>query len=299
MKSIGIVGILNNPATSLNSHSAGMVHIVSKLFEADILTEQDNWSNYEKIIVYHGVNFKPGSYNIIGGINPSVLQRAEKLNNFKGLKYTLDGFQLKEFSIKRKLNKYDSVIDMPCIELPKKNSLVIGDSHSISVWPNENYSISRNDGKTLHGFLKTEVDLKAYEHVILYFGNIDLRFHLARQANPHDATKELFNRYCEYASKYNASITQLLPIEDESRKIPKSGQYKGQNYFGSIGLRKELRLIANEIMYKSKLDFIEWPSWFLNEHGNLSFDIMELKQSVHIRPEFYIRNIKKQLTLFS
>lgn len=294
----GIIGILNNPATSLNSHSAGMVYIVSKLFEADIITEADDWNNYQRLIVYHGVNFRPGSYNIIGGINDDVLLRAEKLNSFNGLKYTLDGFQLKEFSIKRKLDKYRDAIDMPSIELPKKNNLVIGDSHSISVWPDCNYMISRNDGKTLHGFLKSNIDLKEFNHVILYFGNIDLRFHLARQPNPQEATKDLFNRYCEYAAKYNSSITQLLPIENECRKIPKSGQYKGQNYFGSIELRKELRFIANEIMYNSKLDFLEWPNWFLDNNGNLSFDIMEPKQSVHIRPQFYMRNIKKQLTLF-
>ena len=69
----GIVGILNNPAMSMNSHSAGMVDIVSKLFSADILTERDNWDEYDELIVYHGVNFRPGSFNIIGGIKRILL----------------------------------------------------------------------------------------------------------------------------------------------------------------------------------------------------------------------------------
>jgi hypothetical protein len=293
-----IVGILNNPATSLNSHSAGMVHIVSELFEATVLNERDDWNEYDMLIVYHGTNFKPGSYNMIGGMSPEVIIRADKLKNFNGEKYTLDGFQLKDFSIKRKINMYDDVADMPIIELPKRNNLVIGDSHSLSVWPSANYEISRNDGKTLHGFLKLNMDLSAYEHIIMYFGNIDLRFHLARQNNPIEATKDLFNRYCEYASRYNSTITQLLAIEDESRRIPKSGQYKGVNFFGSIELRKELRLVANQIMFESGIPMLEWPTEFLDSNGNLSFNVMEPKQSVHIRPAYYLKNVPKQLTLF-
>jgi len=294
----GIVGILNNPATSLNSHSAGMVNIVSKLFKADILNEKDDWDSYSQIIIYHGVNFKPGSFNIIGGINNEVLKRSEKLANYRGHILSLDGFQLCEFSVKRKLGTYDDFKLFHEISLPKKENLVIGDSHSISVWPDESYTISRNDGKTLHGFLKLNMDLSEYKKIIFYFGNIDLRFHLARQSNPIEATKDLFKRYCEYASKYDSTITQLLPVEDESRVIPKSGQYKGQNFFGSIELRKELRLEANRVMLESGLPFLEWPNTFLDNKGNLSFNVMEPKQSVHIRPEFYLRNIRKQLTLF-
>ena len=142
------------------------------------------------------------------------------------------------------------------------------------------------------------MDLSMYEHVILYFGNIDIRFHLARQSNPIEATKDLFKRYCDYAKKYNATITQLLPIEDESRRIPKSGQYKGENFFGSIQLRKELRLIANKVMFESGLPMLEWPREFIDQNGNLSFDVMEPKQSVHIRPAYYLRNMPKQFTLF-
>jgi hypothetical protein len=294
----GIIGVLNNPATSLNSHSAGMVNIVSKLFKAEVLTERDNWDEFERLIIYHGVNFKEGTFNVIGGINEEVMSRGSKLASFNGKVYSLDGFQLNEFSRKRKLLIYDNFNTFEKINLPKRENLVIGDSHSLSVWPDETYMISRNDGKTLHGFLKLNQDLSEYKKIIFYFGNIDIRFHLARQKDPVQATKDLFNRYCEYASKYDSSLTQLLPIESESRKIPKSGQYKGENFFGSIELRKELRLEANSIMFESGIEFLEWPSTFLNPEGNLSFDIMEPKQSVHIRPMFYMNAMRKQLTLF-
>jgi hypothetical protein len=295
----GIIGILNNPATSLNSHSAGMVNIVKELFKADILNEKNNWSEYERLIIYHGVNFKKGSFNIIGGLNKKIIQRCKKLELYNGEINSLDGFQLCDFSIKRKLISFDNYKTIKEIELPIKNKIVIGDSHSISVWPNDEYSIIRNDGKTLHGFLKSNLDLSIYDHTILYFGNIDIRFHLARQINPELATKDLFNRYCDYASKYNCKLTTLLPIENESRKIPKSGQYKGKNFFGSKELRKELRNIANKIISESGLDYFKWPSSFLNSENDLSFDIMEPKQSVHIRPMYYQRNIlNNQLELF-
>lgn len=298
VKSIGIIGILNNPATSINSHSAGMVNIVKELLDADILNENDDLDLYKELIIYHGTNFKEGSFNVIGGINDSIIIRAKKLANYNGIIKTLDGFQLNEFSIKRKLNIWDNFKNIDKTYLPSRNNLVIGDSHSLSVWPDNTYEISRNDGKTLHGFLKQNLDLSNWNHIIMYFGNIDLRFHLCRQSNPKQSTLDLFNKYCDYASKYNSTLTMLLPVEDESRKIPKSGQYKGKNFFGSKELRKELRLIANDVILNSGLNYLSWPGTFLNEQGDLSFDIMEPKQSVHIRPLYYMKEIKKQLTLF-
>jgi len=71
-----------------------------------------------------------------------------------------------------------------------------------------------------------------------------------------------------------------------------------KNFFGSKELRKELRLIANDVILNSGLNYLSWPGTFLNEQGDLSFDIMEPKQSVHIRPLYYMKEIKKQLTLF-
>jgi hypothetical protein len=293
-----IIGILNNPALSDSSHSAGMVNIVSKLFDAKIINENDDWNEFQELIIYHGPNFKEGSYNVIGGINNDILLRAKKLSQFTGIVSSLDGFQLNDFSTKRKLGLYNDFKAINRIELPKRNKIIIGDSHSVSCWPNKEYTISRNDGKTLFGYLKDPVDLSKYEHSIIYFGNIDVRFHLARQKDPIGATIELFNRYIDYAKKYNCTLVQLLPIEDESRKIPKSGQYKGVNFFGSKELRKEIRKIANGILYNSGLEVLCWPNYFINELGDLDFEYMEQKQSVHLKPRYYMNECKKQLTFF-
>ncbi len=283
----GIIGILNNPATSMNSHSAGMVNIVSKLFSSDILTEKDNWDNYDRLIVYHGVNFKPGVYNIIGGINENVINRVNKLANYKKCVYTLDGFQLNDFSIKRKLKKYDIHQTFLEIELPKRPKLLIGDSHSISVWKDIEYGIKRMDGKTLFGFLKDHAEIADH----YYFGNIDIRFHLPRQPNPIQATLDLVNKYIKHAKINNAKVTCLLPIENESRKIPTTGLYKKQKFFGSKELRQSLVNIFNNELLKSGLEVHQWPeTWY----KNIEFyekEVMEPKQSVHIRPKYYAKNL--------
>ena len=133
----GIIGILNNPAVSENSHSSGMVNIVKCLFEAKVLTEKDNWEDYDRLIIYHGVNFKEGSFNVIGGINEGVLKRAYMLQAYKGQVYTHDGFQLNDFSNKRKIKEFDGYKTIEKINVPIKNKMVLGDSHYISVWPNK------------------------------------------------------------------------------------------------------------------------------------------------------------------
>jgi hypothetical protein len=88
------------------------------------------------------------------------------------------------------------------IELPKKDKFLIGDSGSISVWPDDEYSIERLDGKTLYGFLKNPIIADFY-----YFGNIDVRFHLPRQANPIEATKDLVKKYINHAKINNAKVS--------------------------------------------------------------------------------------------
>ena len=294
MEKIGIIGILNNPAKSLNSHSSGMVNIVSSLFNyATILNENDDWDEYDQLIIYHGVNFKKGSFNVIGGIGEEVINRADKLQNFKNKVFTLDGFQLNEFSIKRKLLKYDNHQDFEEIQLPDKDKLLIGDSHSISVWPDDEYSIKRLDGKTLFGFLKNPIIADYY-----YFGNIDVRFHLPRQENPVEATKELVKNYINHAKINNAKVSCLLPIESESRKIPSTGLYQKNPFYGSQELRTELVKVFNTELLLSGLKVNVWPNEWYTNLDYYEKEVMEPKQSVHIRPRYYAKNLLKQLILF-
>lgn len=287
----GFIGIMNNPSTSNNSHSAGWNELIRNSIDENskILTEKDNWLEYDRLIINHGPNFKQGSFNIIGGISSEVIQRINKLIECKtnGIEILqIDGFQMKDFLIKRKLDyKFDYEIEE--ISVIKKDKLLIGDSHSISVWPGNEYNIQRLDGKTLFGFLKSPTTAD-----YLYFGNIDIRFHLCRQSNPEKATKELVKRYIEFAKSCKAKVSCLLPVESESRKLPNSGLYKGKKFYGSREERANLVDLFNNELLSSGLEVNQWPSeWYTN----IEFyekEVMEPKQSVHLRPKFYSKNLK-------
>lgn len=292
------VGIMNNPSTSINSHSAGWNELVRLSIDQDsvILTEKDDWTKYDRIIINHGPNFKEGSFNIIGGISFEVEDRIRKIIECKqfGKKiFQFDGFQMDDFITKRKLDfSWNGKIDP--IYIDRKSKLLVGDSHTISVWPGLEYSINRIDGKTLYGFLKNP-----YPADYLYLGNVDIRFHLCRQSDPEQATIELVKRYIKYAKECNAKVSCLLPIESESRKIPLSGTYKGNRFFGSRELRCKLVNIFNSELLDSGLEVNQWPDYWYTDIMFYEKEVMEPKQSVHIRPRYYANKIdSKQLNLF-
>jgi hypothetical protein len=284
------IGILNNPSTSLNSHSAGWNEIVRRLTDENsvILNEKDNWLEYDRLIINHGPNFREGSFNMIGGMSFEIESRIRKLIECKEkgieiLQY--DGFQMQDFLSKRKLNFYWSG-EIKKYSIRHDRKLLLGDSHSISVWPGTDYTIHRLDGKTLYGFLKDP-----YPANYLYFGNIDVRFHLCRQPDPEKATIELVERYIKFAKECKAKVSCLLPIESESRKIPTTGMYKGKKFYGSRELRSKLVSIFNQHLIDSGLDVNIWPhEWYTN----IDFyekEVMEPKQSVHLRPKYYANKI--------
>jgi hypothetical protein len=115
-----------------------------------------------------------------------------------------------------------------------------------------------------------------------------------RQPDPTQATRDLFNRYVEYLKSLKADVTisQMIPVEHESRKLPGTGLYKGEKYFGSREDRMKLREIAHEILDQSGLNVIRWPKEWEDDNGIKMFEYMEPKQSVHLKPKYYQRNLK-------
>jgi hypothetical protein len=146
-------------------------------------------------------------------------------------------------------------------------------------------------GRTLHGFLKrvTPEQLnEEYDETVTYFGSIDLRFHLARQEDSAVATVDLFKRYAEFSHKLkNNTVIGLLPVEHESRKLPGTGLYKGQKFFGSRELRMQLRDLAHQTLKNEGVKLFEWPQEWIDSDGTKMLDILEMKQSVHLRPKYY------------
>lgn len=298
---IGIIGIVNNLSTRLSSHNAGWTYISRSVLEmyfntkVDILSSSDNYEDYDVLVINEGINYTQNVFNFFGGVQQSQINSLVKFSNFKGKLYCVNiPIDYNILVSKRKeLKNLDIFFRVPeVIDLKKvSNKLVLGDSHSLSVYK-KGYGISRNDGKTLHGFLK--LGLKNYidesiNDLIFYAGNIDIRFHLHKYGKEGvdklllELEKQLLNLNLK-----TISLVKLTPVEHESRKLPGTGLYKGKAFYGSQESRLELVEYFNEqltnICNKNNWNILSWNF----DYNNFSFDYMEARQSVHLRPTSYM-----------
>ena len=299
-----IVGMLNNIGSSQSHHGGGYYHVMTSILKSehivgdlDVNPDPSTWNEYERLYILEGVNYQENVFNFIGGPQPEHRAKLEAMANYKGLAIVVNvPIDLNVFNKRFNIDHQFTAIN--CIDFAKLHGgvtrkLVRGDSHSLSVW-RPGFGLDRTDGKTLHGFLKDADSLveewnSKYDEVVLYFGNIDLRFHLMRQENPKAAVGELFRRYVEFAKKLNsATLVNLLPVEHESRKLPGTGLYLKQPYFGTRQERADLRDTANRILNNSGLKTLQWPDEWIDEDGMKMFEYMEAKQSVHLKPKYYM-----------
>jgi len=298
-----VIGMLNNVGNSQSHHGGGYYHVMMNILKSyhpeglPTNPEPSTWNEYERLYILEGVNYQENIFNFIGGPQPEHRAKLEAMANYKGLAIAVNvPIDLNVFNKRFGVDHTFPAIN--CINYAKlygndTRKLVRGDSHSLSVWM-RGFGLDRTDGKTLFGFLKDADSLiqewnEKYDEVVLYFGNIDLRFHLMRQPNPDEATGELFRRYVEFAKKLNnATLVNLLPVEHESRKLPGTGLYLKQPYFGSRKDRMRLRDTANRIMNHSGLKTLQWPDEWVDEDGTKMFEYMEPKQSVHLKPKYYM-----------
>lgn len=303
MNNYALVSMLGNiGGKSLNTQGSGYGLIVTKMIKdyfpsdnIDINPDCSTWEKYDALFICEGVNFVPGSYNIIGGPQPIHYEKMKAIGNYKGIvKFINNEFDFEGFNKRLKIEDVNfpsgNFIDLFNWYGNKTRKCVVGDSHALSVW-RPTYGLNFTPGRTLHGFLKRntpeEINEK-YNEVVLYFGNIDARFHLMRQENPAAATGDLFRKYIEFAKQLkNVTLVNLIPIEHESRKIPGTGLYKKQPFFGTREERQRLRDTANRIMNNSGLKTIQWPEEWVDEDGTKMLDILEMKQSVHLKPKHY------------
>ena len=299
-----IVGMLNNIGSSQSHHGGGYYHVMTSILKSehivgdlDVNPDPSIWNEYERLYILEGVNYQENVFNFIGGPQPEHRAKLEAMANYKGLAIAVNvPIDLNVFNKRFNIDHQFTAIN--CIDFAKLHGgvtrkLVRGDSHSLSVW-RPGFGLDRTDGKTLHGFLKDADSLveewnSKYDEVVLYFGNIDLRFHLMRQENPKAAVGELFRRYVEFAKKLNnATLVNLLPVEHESRKLPGTGLYLKQPYFGTRQERADLRDTANRILNNSGVKTLQWPDEWIDEDGMKMFEYMEAKQSVHLKPKYYM-----------
>lgn len=191
-----------------------------------------------------------------------------------------------------------------------KDFLVLGDSHSLSAW-HPDAALCRNDGQTLNGAINAGFDkwVDGFEEIRTlrtYFGNIDIRHHICRLYEGPDIvseTRAIVKRYFaelervkELYGIQRIEVVAALSVENISRKLPKTGYYKGKPYWGSWEDRTIAANTFNAICRGlcerlNGYQFIEWPDKFVNENGELDFAYMERPQSVHISPEHYLWSI--------
>ena len=118
-----------------------------------------------------------------------------------------------------------------------------------------------------------------------------------RQPDPKKATRDIVRRYVAQAKELREStkagvirIWEPIPIENESRKLPKTGYYKGTPFYGSWAERTEIRNVFVEELLANRspgLEIFQWTDKLRNAKGELDFEAMEKPQSVHLSRASY------------
>ena len=305
---------------NIHSHRAAQAAIyANQLEETGFDVHLDRTGNihpdinsFEEIYVYHG-NDWGGSLNLFGGMkNYGGIDNLIRYSQFKGTVYSLwidhpKYSEMLEPRMKGEIHPDWAKVDWENLkrientaktikQLTATNRVVTGDSHAICMY-RPGWFVNSVPFKTLHGALSQGLSsFIGSEHEIaeFYFGNIDVRHHLCRRPRPEESTRNLANRYYEQLSQLDLAKVyayELLPIENESRALPKTGYYKGTPFYGTWEQRETIRLIFKDEMKKlcaqGSVNFIEWTDYLKNDKGELDFDHMEKPKSVHLSRNSY------------
>ena len=318
-KTIAIDDVVTTFSDREASHKSAWTYMLASQLksigiDATVLTKHDNIHDFDVWMIALPMEFA-GSYNLFGGANDEPAARIQRLLDYKGQLYCINREAPKvgafvESRLKSCSDNWQA-LDVPrlnnicenikTIDLTLDSStFILGDSHSVSVYvPGAN--ISRNDGKTLFGIMKEGMDTyipKGTDHLISYFGNIDVRHHLCRQDNPLDSVKKLVADYFEHLKTLNIKkieVVKLLPIEFEGRRIPKTGWYKDAPFAGTQNERTQLMEVFNDEVDRLSIEYgfgaISWPSsWYETNPEAFAKKYMERPGSVHLSREFYQYN---------
>lgn len=268
-------------------------------------------NDYDSLWVYHGNDWS-GGINMFGGVYGfPYVKNTVNFSQFKGKVYSIGiDFPPYHQMVKSKLDSAKKEVqpewhdvdlenlermfeEAERIDYPNKTKkLVVGDSHSICMY-RPGWTVNSVPFKTLNGALneglESFIKIETEGPVEFYFGNIDIRHHVCRlEGGWEKSVKDLAERYVTEVNNLSVPgrIYELLPIENETRKIPKSGFYNGQPFHGTWEERNNARKLFNEIIHDSGLG-IKWTNYLLNKKGELDFDYMEKPQSIHLSRKYY------------
>jgi hypothetical protein len=322
---IGIDGLERNIPARKHSHNAAWVHLYKNMLQSagwknvHVLGNHDTYEGYDAMVFYPGIAYA-GNINFFFGIDDNVVRRFSRIQDFQGPTFILNHeMPLIGSTIEKRIhNKSTSakvgdlklkILDEICKNttridyVEKSTKLCFGDSHCFSTYL-PGYSVCRNDGLTLFSTLRdglkqtieerSELLTENLTHITFYMCNIDIRHHLIRQEKPEEQIREMAIELGDQLKSLNISnieIVHALPIENESRKLPKTGYFKGTPFYGTKEERSNLVNTFNtevdRICIENGWSVFKWPKEFLNEEGELDFEYMERPKSVHLSPLSY------------
>lgn len=193
--------------------------------------------------------------------------------------------------------------------------LIVGDSHAPSAYKPKSLII-RKDGRTLGGILKKTIKREVEEYgydwnqidsLTCYWGNIDVRHHICRVgttlADHLNYVDQLIDNYVLELKKYpekKFELVHLIPIEDESRKLPSTGYYEGTPFYGSRETRQKVVSHFNkridEVAATNNWSVFKWPAdWYQMDGIEFMNLIMERPRSVHLARRYYRWDLEQDI----
>lgn len=254
----------------------------------------------------HGVNFS-GSLNLFGGYTEELDRRIRNLLEAKTV-WSLD-IDMPDYAsmlrCRKDVNDDELCDNLSELQLRTKTLrstdlglewISIGDSHT-AAWAPHGSMIVRNNGKTLFaqvrdGFPYIREHLKQCpdaKGVTMSLGNIDVRHHFCRVETN---WKELYREWKRFGDSLDIDVEYSVPwpAEFEGRKLPKTGWYKGQPFWGSQSERNSLVKDIRSFMEDEGMISDVYPQeWYDLNPEAYAKERMEKPQSVHLSPMFYRR----------
>jgi len=253
-----ITGLLGNVPKQETSHNRAYAMIWGSVLNVEVETGTPDY-NDDKVYIYLGINHKPDSINLFGGLEEALYDRFEAFLNSNAEFFVLD-YEMPDFAVHFKnrldnkttyhkwteefLNKItEKCKDIKVLTMKDfvKDELVIGDSHSLSMTP-QGVPVFRLDAKTLYGALKDNFLLdmipETVKKLTLQFGSIDIRHHIFRQSDPLKAIDELTDSYAQKVQHLrgkgiDVTVCSPVPIELEERKMAQTTLYKKEPFIGN------------------------------------------------------------------
>jgi hypothetical protein len=287
----------------MSSHTHGWA-----LSWAENLGVPINYDNepVKEIYVDHGVNFG-GSLNLFGGYTQELEDRIEAALQAE-IVWSLD-IDMPDYSkmlagrkdgpspdFLNRLSEWQSKAKTLRSTDLQTNWLTIGDSHT-AAWAPWNSMVVKENGKTLFGQARDGFPyVKEYlekcpqiEGITMVFGNIDVRHHLCRVPTE---WKDMYREWKRFGDSLGIKVEYASPwpAEFEGRKLPKTGWYKGQPFWGSQPDRAAIIHEIHSFMESENMAAVKFPSgWFALDPETYAKERMERPQSVHLSPQFYRR----------